>query len=845
MLHVQRKINIQGRSFRIIKLVHEKYLRHDLGCGYMCGKLLFPETLRTMVSQSPHQQMIIVDTNIALHQIDILEYNSPATSLIIILQTVLQEIRHLNISIFHRLCALLNNETKQFLFYPNELSLDTDAHRKFKETINDANDRAIRVASTYFQSLLKDTDNDNSNSNTNGTILLITNDKDNLKKALEEGLICLNMKQYISKYIDQYPELLDLLAADSSNFQIKCKAIFPSHHSLPDLMHGLQTKKLLKGTLRCKGRDNVNRALDGDVVVIQIIPDHEINATATATATSNISNTTAVEVGISDVTAEATPEAIEGISSSSTSGNVQATSSKSTMKATSTSTSTSTPSVIVIAPYGRVVGILKRTWKQYAGSIDSSGFYENGNGEDEEEILMDESNNVTGIGGGGGGVGGSSSSTSIFVPVDKKMPKIRLFTRRRQELIGFNSLYPLGHCVRVLGKDNDKAVETMVLLHEYGVPNEAFTTDVMSCLPPSNWRITDDLIAQRTDIRHIPVVSIDPPGCKDIDDALHCRVLPNGHLEVGVHIADVTYFVHPNTPLDKEAAHRSTSTYLVDRRLDMLPGYLTTELCSLRSKEDHLAFTVLWEMDRDANIIDVQFFKSVIHSVASLTYDQAQSMLDAPTPYKSDDIVGNSVRSLNTLARILRKRRIDMGALTLASPEVRFKLDTETDSPTDVCMYALKEANALVEEFMLLANITVSKKILRHFPTLGVLRRHQPPSREQFAPLLSAASAVGVHLDISSSKTLADSLDKAVNPDDPYFNKLLRILSTRCMMPAQYFCSGEIPKDQWHHYGLAAPVYTHFTSPIRRYADIIVHRRHKAAQYAQRASVTMYTLLYF
>jgi len=236
-----------------------------------------------------------------------------------------------------------------------------------------------------------------------------------------------------------------------------------------------------------------------------------------------------------------------------------------------------------------------------------------------------------------------------------------------------------------------------------------------------------------------------------------------------VHIADVTYFVHPDTPLDKEAAFRSTSTYLVDRRLDMLPTLLTTQLCSLRSGEDHLAFSVVWEMDDEANILDVRFFKSAIHSVASLTYDEAQvqnkriymiqylvlthyygpkAMLDEPAPNPADK-VSTSVRLLHKLSRILRQRRIDEGALTLASPEVRFKLDGDGDNPTDVTMYALKEANALVEEFMLLANITVSKKILRHFPTLAVLRRHQPPSREQFAPLLSAASAVGVQLDIS------------------------------------------------------------------------------------------------
>ena len=253
------------------------------------------------------------------------------------------------------------------------------------------------------------------------------------------------------------------------------------------------------------------------------------------------------------------------------------------------------------------------------------------------------------------------------------------------------------------------------------------------------------------------MVSIDPPGCKDIDDALHCTRLPNGHYEAGVHIADVTHFVAPDSPLDKEAARRATSTYLVERRLDMLPGLLTTELCSLRSKEDHLAFSVLWEMDGEGNIHDVRFTKSVIHSVASLTYDQAQTMLDDPTvpditdkgPPPSeggggekqgegeelDRTVGRSVKLLNHFARKLRQRRIEMGALTLASPEVRFKFERDNESgdsnsnPTDVSQYQLKEANALVEEWMLLANITVSKKILRHYPTLGMLRRHQPPSR--------------------------------------------------------------------------------------------------------------------
>ena len=393
----------------------------------------------------------------------------------------------------------------------------------------------------------------------------------------------------------------------------------------------------------------------------------------------------------------------------------------------------------------------------------------------------------------------------------------------------------------------------------------------------------------RLDLRHLPVLSIDPPGCKDIDDALHCSILPNGNYQVGVHIADVTHYVKPNTEIDKEAANRSTSTYLVNKRLDMLPSLLTTDLCSLKGNVDRYAFSILWEVTPDADIISVDFHKTIIHSIAALTYQQAQALIDQPdtnidttidtnsSHQDNNDVQAGAVKRLAKLARTFRKRRIDAGALTLASPEVKFVLDSESLNPTDVQSYALLEANALVEEFMLLANVTVGKKILRHYPTLSVLRRHPAPNRTMFSSLVSKAKSRGIHIDIEDSKRLADSLDAAATiiPSDPYVNKLLRILSTRCMSPAQYFCSGEYKPSDWHHYGLAAPVYTHFTSPIRRYADICVHRllaasigvdplpvhlssksylhdltvnmnrRHRSAQLAGRASIQLHTLLYF
>jgi exosome complex exonuclease DIS3/RRP44 len=390
-------------------------------------------------------------------------------------------------------------------------------------------------------------------------------------------------------------------------------------------------------------------------------------------------------------------------------------------------------------------------------------------------------------------------------------------------------------------------------------------------LPPEDYKI--ELEDGRLDLRHLPVLSIDPPGCKDIDDALHCIVLPNGNYQAGVHIADVTHYVKAGTAIDLEAANRSTSTYLVNKRLDMLPGLLTTDLCSLKGNVDRFAFSVLWEVTPSADIVNVEFKKSIIHSIAALTYQQAQGMIDQKD--SENDIQAGAVKRLASLARKFRKRRIDAGALTLASPEVKFVLDSESLNPTDVQAYQLFEANALVEEFMLLANVTVGKKILRHYPTLSVLRRHPAPNRAMFDGLISKAKCRGFSITIDDSKKLADSLDAAVSEEDPYFNKLLRILSTRCMSPAQYFCSGEYKPTDWHHYGLAAPVYTHFTSPIRRYADVCVHRllaaaigvdplpvhlssksylhdlaanmnrRHRAAQLAGRASVQLHTLIVF
>jgi len=502
-------------------------------------------------------------------------------------------------------------------------------------------------------------------------------------------------------------------------------------------------------------------------------------------------------------------------------------------------------------PHGRVVAVVQRNWRQYCGSV-----------------LSEE--------------GAAASAQCMFVPVNRRVPKIRFQSRQRPALLGKrivvaidrwepSSALPEGHLVRVLGDVGDRETETEVILLEHDIPAGPFPAKVLACLPPEDWSITPANSVGRVDLRDRCVCSIDPPGCKDIDDALHARALGDGLFEVGVHIADVAYFVPPGTPLDEEARDRCTSTYLVERRLDMLPGLLTETLCSVRGGEDKFVFSVVWVVDADARVRDVRFHRSVVHSRAALSYGQAQAILDDP---ESRGELADGIRILNQLAKVLRRRRIEAGALTLASPEVRFRMD-EQHNPTDVEMYQLKETNALVEEFMLFANCTVAARILEAFPMLAILRRHPEPAPRAFDGLLSAAAAAGASLDVSSSKALADSLDAAKREGDPYFNKLLRILATRCMTQAEYFCSGEMAQEQFGHYGLAAPLYTHFTSPIRRYADVMVHRllaaaigiaplpaeyedraymhetcqrmnrRHLMAQLAGRASVELHTRIFF
>ena len=841
---------------------------------------------------------VVLDTNTILHQIDFLEQRSDLLQTVVIPHTVMEETKNQSLSIYRRLRKLLSDKSKEFVYFPNENHKDTFVERIDGETINDRNDRSIRKVVDWYRSKLTPLTGDLFEKK--HKFIMISSDVANRKLAKKEHIPTLSIHQIV-KAIN--PALLDLLSftggSDNESKQRKNATVSSSSNVKQMYQHsnsafagmeehipgsliqaGIKEGILFQGVFRSSriyprfcsvtvkglngadrvpviinGPVHVNRAIDGDIVAIEILPPDQWIGQNEIDEGNKEADVLLLDRDEKDNQGKRNGEEKDDhISNSLLVGSVTANPKEEDITNNRITTS--------VKPTGRVVGIVKRNWRNYCGSI-----------------LLSADTVVSST-----GVGGNMSTNVLVVPADKKLPYIKITTRQRDELADkrilvaidswpIDSRNPIGHYVRTLGKIGDKGIETEVLLHEFDIPWEPFSEKVMACLPPPNWTITPENSKGRRDLRNIPVMSVDPPGCKDIDDALHCYRLPNGNFNVGVHIADVSYFVLPSTPLDEEAANRGTSTYLVEKRLDMLPKLLTETVCSLTDDCDHFAFSVIWEMTPEAEIVNVDFCKSIIRSIGAFSYGEAQLIKD--DPYDKDSVKATSIRGLCHLARILKGKRREAGALELASPQVNFKLDSESQSPVDVQLYQLKETNSMVEEFMLLANITVGKKILRHFPLVSCLRRHPSPSQVMFDPLIAAANSVGIEIKVDDSKALQVSLDKAVKEDDAYFNSIIRILATRCMAPAQYFVSGELPEEQWHHYGLAAPIYTHFTSPIRRYADILVHRllsaaigvhslppemedrgslhdicenlnrRNRAADLAGRASVTFNTVVYF
>lgn len=323
-------------------------------------------------------------------------------------------------------------------------------------------------------------------------------------------------------------------------------------------------------------------------------------------------------------------------------------------------------------------------------------------------------------------------------------------------------------------------------------------------------------IALRRDFRRVPTMTIDPEDAKDFDDALSIQHLDDGHLEVGVHIADVTHFVAPGSALDKEAFHRSTSVYLVDRVLPMLPERISNNLCSLRPEEDRLTFSAVFEFDKNHKLVKRWFGKSVIYSDRRFSYEQAQSVIEM-----GQGDFAAELKELNQLAREMRKQRFKAGAIDFDMEEVRFRLD-KNGVPVEVFVKERKDAHLLIEEFMLLANREVATYM--HNKGEGheipfVYRIHDYPNAEKVAELALFAKEMGFQMRINTPKEIAASFNRLVEEAEKNEAlKLLQPIAIRTMAKAEY------STNNIGHYGLAFENYSHFTSPIRRYSDVLAHR---------------------
>jgi len=371
---------------------------------------------------------------------------------------------------------------------------------------------------------------------------------------------------------------------------------------------------------------------------------------------------------------------------------------------------------------------------------------------------------------------------------------------------------PQGKIVKILGNSGDNNAEMNSIMYEYNLPID-FPENIKVESENIPDTISDEEISKRRDIRGVTTFTIDPLDAKDFDDALSVRVIDDNNIEVGVHIADVSHYVIQGTNLDEEALKRATSVYLVDRVIPMLPERLSNGICSLKPNENRLAFSVIFNLDKNGGIIKEWHGKTVIHSDRRFTYEEAQEIIEG-----SDGDYRNEIIILNELAKKIRNRRIKNGSIEMGGIEVRFKLADDNKKPIGVYFKEQKEANKLIEEFMLLANKSVAL-LLSKAAYHNVYRVHDTPNIDKLNQLSVICKTFGYDADFNNEENLKSSINKLLEEikGKPEEN-MIETLVTRTMSKAYYSIKNI------GHYGLGFTHYSHFTSPIRRYPDLITHR---------------------
>ena len=460
----------------------------------------------------------------------------------------------------------------------------------------------------------------------------------------------------------------------------------------------------------------------------------------------------------------------------------------------------------------------------------------------------------------------NSFGFALLSPQDSRLPRIMIslnecpkeFISRPQdfqnilfiaEITNWKATCALasGKLVKKLGESGEIEPETEGFLMQYNIDDGPFPEAALSCLPPDMpWIIPEDEYNKRRDLRSECIFTIDPSTARDLDDALSVKRNEDGNFEVGVHIADVSYFIEEGSSLDNVASRRATSVYLVQKVVPMLPRLLCERLCSLNPGDNKLTYSVMWTITPDGRIISEWFGRTVIRSCVKLSYDHAQQLIEATDlkeldvsqfpvvegPHQLEDIY-QSVHQLYEFSVILRKKRFTSGAISLNQPKLVFTLDAETGQPNGFGSYVARDSNRLVEEFMLLANMAVAHRLVRSLPEHAILRRHPAPHPKMIEDLLAICKRCGIAIDAETSHILHNSLERLKELGSPQTEAVYYAVVSLCSKPmqlAKYFCAGAL-KDQelYRHYALNVPLYTHFTSPIRRYPDVMVHRMLTAA----------------
>ncbi|CAO3635729.1 unnamed protein product [Mucor hiemalis] len=641
---------------------------------------------------------------------------------IILSQTVTINLQqHDKLRTYRKLRQITNDSRRKSIMFYNEIFEETKVLRAPHESGTKHDWRSLCQLAIWYDTHLK---------HTKKIILLSEVDHDDIP----ENVVVMTMKEYINQYYGDNALLQNLVQAladvvledneEGNRIRIGSKhgngnvgdapvSGYREYKSLEELEVGIKSSRYFSGTLRCRkdsrdqayvsgggqlgkdiliiGNENRNRAVHGDVVVVDLLSENNW------TTPSN-------EIAFNSSNAE--DEYVED-------------------RFTNSSTSNQ--------PTGRVIGILNRNWRSYVATLQ----------EDSSEI---------------------GGSIHLAIPLDPVIPKIRVRYHdvkliENQRIVvridnwPISSQYPNGHFVRSLGPIHQLDTEISAILVEHSISvsqaSQGFSQASLNEMPIDNpqnpWKPTESEIKERRDLRDLTVFSIDPPNCQDIDDALSVKELADGKIELGVHIADVSYFVKESFMTDLEARSRGTTVYLADRRFDMLPSVLSERVCSLRHKVDRYSVSVIWTMDENFKILDTWFGRTIINSSCEMEYDQAQQFLDGNQTASGIDAtlckkLRPCVMKLAQVLRIIRDKRLEKGALELEGSEIKFKI-TDQHEITDIIPKASKEIHGLVAEAMILANASVGKRIYDGYKDAAILRHHPPPTQGQFERLVKASKS--------------------------------------------------------------------------------------------------------